>query len=973
MRPPTPARRRRACRDRPVTAIAPRPTSRTNARLGVLGEIAERRRADVAVELAGRTYAELRREADRAPAPRDSVGPLLRPGLHVIAEVKRRSPSAGALATLETDVVARARAYAAGGASIVSVLVEPHSFGGSIADLAAVRAAVTVPVLAKEFVVDRRQLPILRAAGADLALLLAGLHGAAGLRSLVRAARDLGLEPLVEAHDRLEMDRALTTDARIIGLNNRDLRTLTVDPEHAVRLRASVPDDRLVVAESGVREPATVAGWRAVGFDAALIGEALMTTGDDAIAIRARTAAFVAAGRPPTATEDPAAADRTPFVKICGVTDVAGGLAAVRAGADAIGLNFAPGTPRALDERTAATIIAAVRTAASPPPLIVGVLVDRDPNDANALARRLDLDALQLHGSEAPGAIRRLERPAWKVLHLPPECADDAAGSVTEAAAATVERARTYLAAGAARIMLDTASGPFPGGTGRRAAQELAAAVAREVPVTLAGGLDPANVAGALRATPALGVDVAGGVERRARDGTIVRDRRDGRPRKDAFKVGLFVKRAKAARLDRPQSDARPTPIHPGLLDADAHGRWGVEGEFGGRYVPETLVGALIALEHAWNDVRDDQRYWAELRELRTRYVGGPSALYRADRLAAALERAAGRPGGGLRLYLKREDLNHTGAHKITNALGQALLTRRLGKTRVIAETGAGQHGVATATACALLDLPCVVYMGIEDVRRQAPNVLRMHALGAEVREVTSGSATLKDAINEAMRDWVTNVETTHYVLGSAVGPHPYPRMVRDLQRVIGDDAAAQLRGVEGRLPDTAIACVGGGSNAIGLLSRFIGEPDVRLIGVEAAGEGVATGHHAAALAGGSPGVLHGSRSYLLQDRDGQVIEAHSISAGLDYPGIGPQLSALYAAGRLEVLDATDAEAVEALRLVIRTEGIIPALEPSHAVAALGKLLGGSSGHAPVADDAVVLLGLSGRGDKDLGVLEGEG
>ncbi|HEY8198433.1 MAG TPA: tryptophan synthase subunit beta [Candidatus Limnocylindrales bacterium] len=412
--------------------------------------------------------------------------------------------------------------------------------------------------------------------------------------------------------------------------------------------------------------------------------------------------------------------------------------------------------------------------------------------------------------------------------------------------------------------------------------------------------------------------------------------------------------------------------MHRGLLDVDARGRWGVEGEFGGRYVPETLVGALIALEHAWDAVRDDPRFWAELRTLRTHYVGGPSALYRADRLAAALERAAGRQAGRLRLFLKREDLNHTGAHKITNALGQALLTRRLGKTRVIAETGAGQHGVATATACALLDLPCVVYMGAEDIRRQAPNVLRMHALGAEVREVTSGSATLKDAINDAMRDWVTNVQTTHYVLGSAVGPHPYPRMVRDLQRVIGDDAAAQLRWVEGRLPDVAVACVGGGSNAIGLLSRFIGEPDVRLIGVEAAGEGVATGHHAAALAGGSPGVLHGSRSYLLQDRDGQVIEARSISAGLDYPGIGPQLSALYVAGRLEILDATDQEALGALRLVTRSEGIIPALEPSHAVAALGKLLAGVRGHAPVADDALVLLGLSGRGDKDLGALEAD-
>ena len=955
-----------------MTAVAPGPSGRTAARLGVLAQIAERRRADVAAELAGRAYAELRRQAASAPGPRDALGPLLRPGLHVIAEVKRRSPSAGVLTAADSDVVGRARAYAEGGASIVSVLVEPHWFGGSLADLTTVRAAVTVPVLAKEFVVDRRQLPILRAAGADLVLLLAALHGAAALRALVRAARDLGLEPLVEAHDRRELDRALASDARLIGLNNRDLRTLAVDPEHAVRLRALVPEDRLVVAESGVRDTATVAGWRAVGFDAVLVGEALMMAGDDPAAIRARTAAFVAGGRPPTPTEDPASADRTPLVKICGVTDVVGALAAVRAGADAIGLNFVPGTPRALDERTAAAIIAAARAAASPAPLIVGVVVDRATDDANALARRLDLDALQLHGAEKPEAIRRYERPAWKVLHLPPECADDAIGAVTEAASATIERARTYLAAGAARIMLDTSGGPFPGGTGRRAAEALAAAISREVPILLAGGLEAASVAGALRAIPALGVDVASGVERRSRDGSIARDGSDGRPRKDAIKVGLFVKRAKAARVDHPLSEARPTPVHRALLDVDSRGRWGVEGEFGGRYVPETLVGALIALELAWDAVRDDPRFWAELRDLRTHYVGGPSALYRADRLAAALERSAGRPDGRLRLYLKREDLNHTGAHKITNALGQALLTRRLGKTRVIAETGAGQHGVATATACALLDLPCVVYMGAVDVRRQAPNVLRMHALGAEVRQVTSGSATLKDAINDAMRDWVTNVETTHYVLGSAVGPHPYPRMVRDLQRVIGDDAAAQLRSVEGCLPDLAVACVGGGSNAIGLLSRFIGEPDVRLIGVEAAGEGLATGHHAAALAGGSPGVLHGSRSYLLQDGDGQVIEAHSISAGLDYPGIGPQLSALYAAGRLEILDATDAEATEALRLVTRTEGIIPALEPSHAVAALGKLFGGWRGHAPVADGAVVLLGLSGRGDKDLGVLEGE-
>ena len=453
------------------------------------------------------------------------------------------------------------------------------------------------------------------------------------------------------------------------------------------------------------------------------------------------------------------------------------------------------------------------------------------------------------------------------------------------------------------------------------------------------------------------------------------------RPRKDPLRVALFVKRARDARRYRPNVAFAPTPVHPGLLEVDAAGRWGKERDFGGRYVPETLVGALEQLETAYDAIRHDPRFWAELDELLARFAGRPTALYRADRLAEAVTAEARRQAASagrrtveipsFRLYLKREDLAHTGAHKINNALGQALLTRRLGKSRVIAETGAGQHGVATATACALLGLPCVVFMGEEDIRRQAPNVLRMRALGAEVRSVTSGTATLKDAVNEAMRDWVTNVETTHYVLGSAMGPHPYPTIVRDLQRRIGDEAAAQLWALEGRLPDLALACVGGGSNAIGLLARFIGQPSVRLAVAEAAGDGVETGRHAAAIVGGTPGILHGSRSLMLQDRDGQVVEAHSASAGLDYPGVGPQLAALAEAGRMEVATATDREAIAAMRAVTRTEGILPALETSHAVAALPKLLAGLEGSgAPLPDDAVILLGFSGRGDKDMAALE---
>jgi phosphoribosylanthranilate isomerase len=925
---------------------------------GVVAEIAARRLADVVPELDALGRDGLRRAVAAAPPPRPIAEALAAPGLHLIAEVKRSSPSAGSIAA-SVDAVARARAYAAGGATAISVLCEPHWFGGSVGDLRAVRAAVSVPVLAKEFVVDPRQLDLLRAAGADLVLLLAVLHPARRLARLVAAARDLGMEPLVEAHDARDLERALATGARLIGINNRDLRTLDVDPERAVRLRDAVPGDRLAIAESGVRDTATIARWRATGFDAALVGEALMRAADPASAARA----FVAAGRYPV---DPAGDARAPRVKICGVTDAAGILAATRAGADAIGLNFAPGTPRALSIEEGVELARLARASASgdrPRPRIVVVTANLPAEELARVVAAVDPDEVQLNGDEPPSAVAAVGRPVAKALRVAP-------GAVADEVVGT---ARAFLAAGATGILLDAAGGPHPGGTGIRIDAALAAAVAREVPITLAGGLDPANVGEAVLAVPAAGVDVASGTEAPRAPGE--------RPRKDPVMVALFVKRARDARRHRPNAAFGPTPVHPGLLEVDAAGRWGKERDFGGRYVPETLMGALQGLESAYDAIRHDPRFWAELDDLLARFAGRPTALYRADRLAQAvvLEAhrqavAAGRRDPVIprfRLYLKREDLAHTGAHKINNAMGQALLTRRLGKSRVIAETGAGQHGVATATACALLGLPCVVFMGEEDIRRQAPNVLRMRALGAEVRSVTSGTATLKDAVNEAMRDWVTNVETTHYVLGSAMGPHPYPTIVRDFQRRIGDEAVAQLWAVEGRLPDMALACVGGGSNAIGLLARLIGEPSVRLAVAEAAGDGVATGRHAAAIAGGTPGILHGSRSLMLQDRDGQVVEAHSASAGLDYPGVGPQLAALAEAGRMEVGTATDREAIAAMKTVTRTEGILPALETSHAVAALPKLLAGLEGSgAAYPDDAVILVGFSGRGDKDMAALE---
>ncbi len=375
-------------------------------------------------------------------------------------------------------------------------------------------------------------------------------------------------------------------------------------------------------------------------------------------------------------------------------------------------------------------------------------------------------------------------------------------------------------------------------------------------------------------------------------------------------------------------------------------------GQFGGQFVPETLMPALLELEQEYNAVKDDPQFQKEYHSLLRDYSGRPTPLYRAQRLTEHL--------GGGRVYLKREDLNHTGAHKINNVVGQVLLAQRMGKRRIIAETGAGQHGVATATVCAMMGLPCEVYMGAEDVRRQSLNVFRMELLGAQVHSVSSGTATLKDATNEAIRHWVANVDTTFYVIGSVVGPHPYPTMVRDFQRIIGDETKEQILAVEGRLPDHLVACVGGGSNAMGLFYPFLNDLEVQLLGVEAAGLGLATTAHAATLSLGSPGILHGMLTQLLQDDDGQIQPVHSISAGLDYPGVGPEHAYLQATQRARYTSVTDAEALEAFQVLCHLEGIIPALESAHGLAGLMKL-------APTTNpDAVIVLNLSGRGDKDV-------
>ncbi|WP_439619169.1 tryptophan synthase subunit beta [Hyphomonas sp.] len=381
----------------------------------------------------------------------------------------------------------------------------------------------------------------------------------------------------------------------------------------------------------------------------------------------------------------------------------------------------------------------------------------------------------------------------------------------------------------------------------------------------------------------------------------------------------------------------------------DANGRFG---EFGGRYVAETLMPLILDLEKEYRAAKLDPAFKAQMDDMWAHYVGRPSPLYFAERMTQHF--------GGAKIYFKRDELNHTGAHKINNCLGQVLLAMRMGKTRIIAETGAGQHGVATATICARFGLKCVVFMGETDVERQKPNVFRMRLLGAEIVPVSSGTGTLKDAMNEALRDWVTNVDDTFYCIGTAAGPHPYPEMVRDFQSIIGIEARQQILEREGRLPDAVMACIGGGSNAIGLFHPFINDETVRLIGVEAAGHGIETGEHAAALNGGRPGILHGNRTYLLQTDDGQILDAHSISAGLDYPGIGPEHAFLRDTGRAEYLSCTDDEALVAFQLCTQLEGIIPALEPAHAIARLGDVIDGMD------KDGVLIMNLCGRGDKDV-------
>jgi tryptophan synthase beta subunit len=883
---------------------------------GVLDDLVSAARARSRADARLTPLRELRREVAAMPAARRFEAALrYGPPPGIVAELKRASPSAGALPGVGAGrqaVEELARAYSTAGARALSVPTEPMRFGGSDEDLRAA-AGAGVPVLRKDFVVTRHGVWQSRALGADAVLLIVRALPGELLARLVAEAGEAGLDALVEIHDAGELERALAAGATLVGVNARDLDTLEVDLARSLPLIAeAAAAGATVVAESGIATGAELEAAAEAGAHAALIGTSLLRDRQPASALR-RLIDGARLRQPPVVP--PVHPARTE-VKVCGIRDVRAARAAVAADADLAGFVVTPGARRAVDPRLAGELAADLR--GGPAPVLVMRAPSRDDVERAIAASRIR--TVQLAGFEGP--------PAWVpgiasdadvigVLHAPKD------------PRSALRLAEAWLAAGATRLLLEGAAAADGGGKGVRAPLAVARSLNRILPVGLAGGLTMSNVSVAVRAARPAYVDASSGLERNGRT--------------DPARLRAFVR---AARRDATGADR-----------VTARGRFG---RFGGRFVPETLVPALDELEAAWSAARRDPAFRDEVRRYGLDFIGRPTPIFE---LPPALLEAGGRAAASV--WLKREDLAHTGAHKINNAVGQALLAKRMGKPRVIAETGAGQHGVATAAACALLGIECVVYMGTTDIERQAPNVRRMHLLGAEVRPVVTGNGTLRDALNEALRDWVTNVGNTFYILGSAAGPHPYPEMVATLQSVVGIEAREQLLERTGRVPDAVVACVGGGSNAIGIMRPFL-DTAARLIGVEAGGRGDGLGDNAASLGLGSPGVLHGALTMLTQDAAGQVVEPHSVSAGLDYPGVGPQLAALAASGRLEVRRATDAEALETTAWLTRTTGILPALESAHAVVVARQLA------LELGADALILVNLSGRGDKDLDILDRE-
>lgn len=868
----------------------------------------------------------LEHEARARPPARSLLDALRRPGIHVIAEVKLRSPSAGVIAR-DIDPVEQAVRYVEGGASAISVLTNEEYFGGKIEHLAAIAddPRVTVPVLRKDFIVERSQLVEARAAGADAVLLIVAVLDERTLRDLLEHARGLGMDALVEAHTPQEVVLAQQCGARIIGINSRDLTDFTIDATTIDRCAGVADPETVLVAESGIVGRATSVPAVAAGARALLVGSALMKASDPSQLIGE--------------LRGDRSHHRSTRVKLCGIRSVHAARAAVAAGADSIGV-ICTESRRRVTVDMARAIVSAARDARAEdlrPVTVVGVFVDEDRQHIAVTVADAGLDAVQV--------------PAGHVIACNPDARVTPMTIVTVGVAPGEDAGRVIrdvrdrgLATEADVIHVDTVMPGLAGGTGH--AFDWASLPHQRVPLQLAGGLTPECVGAAIASVAPDIVDVSSGIE----ESSVTSPGRMAQ-----FIDAVEAHDRRSATPEAPHLPARAG--HDPLVRGRSSSQWQVDdaGRFasgsGGRYVPETLMPAAIRLALEWERARSDPGFRSDLEHLFRSYIGRPTPLQRAGRLTEHV--------GGATIWLKREDLCHTGAHKINNAIGQVLLARRMGATRIIAETGAGQHGVATATACALFGLPCIVYMGEEDTRRQEPNVFRMQVLGAEVHPVTTGTRTLKDATNVAIRDWVTNVESTFYVIGSAVGMHPYPTMVRDLQCCIGleiRDQAAE----EGIDIDAVVACVGGGSNSIGSFHPFLDDSSVRLLGAEGGGHGVASGEHAAAIVGGEDGVLHGARTLVMHDQDGQIRSTHSISAGLDYPAVGPEHAHLHATGRATYTAVEDDTALDAVRVLCAMEGIIPALESAHAIAL------GMEEAATLSADRHIVITVSGRGDKDL-------
>ena len=865
---------------------------------------------------------------------------LAQSGTSFICEVKKASPSKGVIAK-EFPYEDIAQEYEAGGAAAISCLTEPYFFFGSNEYLKNIAANVSIPVLRKDFTVDARMIYEAKVLGASAVLLICSLLNDKELGEFLHLAHSLGLSALVEAHDAEEIDRALAAGARIVGVNNRNLATFEVDTANSLRLREQAKGV-LFVSESGIKTREDVAQLEEIGVDAVLVGETLMRSADKAktLAIlrgdisgsNANNAekSTVLRGDTCDATNEPnskeAASNEKPqancfdylynpspnsrhtYIKTCGMTRLEDIAAVNEAHPDMCGfiIDF-PKSKRSISAEQQIELAARL----DPTICSVGVFVDVPINQIVKLAQIGSIQAIQLHGNEDEDYIAQLRAqcklPIIKAFQI--KNANDLA--IAKASSADM-------------VLLDSGQG-----SGESFDWSLLEAFDR--PYLLAGGLSSQTIPLALEKLHPWGVDLSSGLETNG-----VKDRQK-------------IQHATAI-AHRTTSNTNPTNLKEYHMTTQTtkKGRFGIHG---GQYIPETLMNAIIELDGAYTHFKDDPEFKAELQQLLNDYAGRPSRLYYARRMSEDL--------GGAKIYLKREDLNHTGAHKINNVLGQALLAKKMGKTRLIAETGAGQHGVATATAAALLNMECVVFMGREDTERQALNVYKMRLLGAEVHPVDSGTGTLKDAVSETFREWTNRIDDTHYCLGSCMGPHPFPTIVRDFQAVISSEIKEQMIELEGKLPDVVMACVGGGSNAIGSFYHFIDNPEVRLIGCEAAGRGIDTFETAATIATGKLGIFHGMKSYFCQDEHGQIAPVYSISAGLDYPGIGPEHAALHDAGRAEYVAITDDEAVDAFEYLSRTEGIIPAIESAHAVAYACKL-------APtMSPDQTIVITLSGRGDKD--------